>query len=358
MQPIPPAALQLAQRLRQLRLQWADARLTQGMLAAAFSAEEKLAPATVSSWESTNAPKLPPPHRLRAYARFFATQRSVEQPVPALLPLETFTPEEQATYSALETELLGLRSSVAGDSTEQEIASNISWLFNDAGRVTVICAELPDIEKGPLAEPSNPNYTELHRYADADALTELFGHIRAENPLMDVRFKMPAAIEDDDLMQHVVLIGGLVWNEITGRLSEMARLPIRQFEHPELLTGEIFIVDSDGQEREFWPKWEDEGRAMLAEDVGLLARVPNPLNSSRTLTICSGIHSRGVYGAVRSLTDAELRDANERYIAAYFGKSDSFAILMSVQVIKNKGMTPEFNRGGVVLYQWPQGTAE
>ena len=93
---------------------------------------------------------------------------------------------------------------------------------------------------------------------------------------------------------------------------------------------------------------------MLAEDVGLLARVPNPLNSSRTLTICNGIHSRGVYGAVRSLTDAQLRDANERYIAANFGQSDSFAILMSVQVIKNKAMTPDFSSDGVVLYQWPQ----
>ena len=70
---------------------------------------------------------------------------------------------------------------------------------------------------------------------------------------------------------------------------------------------------------------------MLAEDVGLLARVPNPLNSSRTLTICNGIHSRGVYGAVRSLTDAQLRESNERYISANFGDSGSFAILMSVK---------------------------
>jgi hypothetical protein len=356
MQPIPPAALQLAQRLRQLRLQWVDARLTQGMLAAAFSAEEKLAPATVSSWESISAPKLPPAHRLRTYAHFFATQRSVEPPAPALLPIETFTPEELAVYRALETELLGLRNSVTGDSTEEEMASNRSWRFNDVGRVTVICAELPDKEKGPQAEPSNPNYTELQRYADVDALAELFGHIRAENPLMDVRFKIPGAIEADDLKEHVVLVGGVVWNEITGRLSEMAGLPIRQFAHKDLLTGEIFIVDSDGQEIEFWPKWEDEGRTMLAEDVGLLARVPNPLNSSRTLTICNGIHSRGVYGAARSLTDANLRDANERYIAAHFGQADSFAILMSVQVIKNKGMTPEFSRGGVVLYAWPQDT--
>jgi hypothetical protein len=111
----------------------------------------------------------------------------------------------------------------------------------------------------------------------------------------------------------------------------------------------------DGQDREFWPKWADTERTMIAEDVGLLARVPNPLNSGRTLTICNGIHSRGVYGAVRSLTDAQLRDANERYIAANFGQSESFAMLMSVQVIKNKGMTPDFNGDGTVLYQWAQG---
>ena len=94
-----------------------------------------------------------------------------------------------------------------------------------------------------------------------------------------------------------------------------------------------------------------------AEDVGFLARVPNPLNSGRTLTICNGIYSKGVYGAVRSLTDTHLRDANENYISMHFGNSPSFAILMSVQVIKNKAMTPDFSSDGVVLYQWPQGIA-
>ena len=79
MQSAPPAAKQLAQRLRQLRQQqWPDARLTQEKLATAFSAEETLAPVTVSSWESVSSAKLPPRHRLRAYARFFATPRSVE----------------------------------------------------------------------------------------------------------------------------------------------------------------------------------------------------------------------------------------------------------------------------------------
>jgi hypothetical protein len=356
MQAIPPAVL-LAQRLRQLRQQWADARLTQDKLAAAFSAEEKLAAATVSSWESLTAPKLPPVHRLRAYARFFATPRSVEQPVPALLPIEKLNPDELAVYTELETELLRLRSSAAGDSAEEEIAINQSWRFDDTGRVTIVCAELPEEQLGPLAKPSDPNYTELQRYADLDALIELFGHIRTENPLMSTQFKIPAELTRDDLTGHVVVLGGVVWNEVTGRLSEMARLPIRQFAHPKLLTGEIFVTEAEGQGEEFWPEWADDTHTVLAEDVGLLARVPNPLNSSRTLTICNGIHSRGVYGAVRSLTDAQLREANERYIAANFGQSDSFAILMSVNIINTKTITPDFNSEGVVRFQWPQVTA-
>ncbi len=350
MQPAPPAARQLARRLRQLRQQqWPDARLTQEKLATALSAEEPLAPVTVSSWESLSSPKSPPRHRILAYARFFATPRSVEAE-PKLLPLEELTPDEKAAYRKLETELLRLRGMVSGN--EEEVAFHNSWHFTDSGDVTFVCAELPTKQKGPLAEPSNPNYTELQAYADVDALMELHGHIRAENPLITVHFRIPGEVQPDDLTGHVILLGGVVWNDIAGRLSEMARLPIRQFAHPDLLSGEIFLVEMDGKEQEVWPKWADGERKVLEEDVGLLARVPNPLNSSRTLTICNGIHSRGVYGAVRSLSDLRLRDANERYISEKIGDSDSFAILMSIKVIKNRAMTPDFNTPGVVLYRW------
>ena len=167
MQPAPPAVLQLAQRLRQLRQQrWPDARLTQDKLAKAFSVEENLAAATVSSWESLNSPKLPPRHRLLAYARFFATPRSVEGD-PKLLALEELTPDEKSAYKKLETELLRLRGAASGESPEEEIAFSRSWHFADTGRVTFICAQLPSDQTGPLGEPSDPNYTELQTYADA-----------------------------------------------------------------------------------------------------------------------------------------------------------------------------------------------
>jgi hypothetical protein len=337
--------------------QWPDVRLTQEKLAAALKAEEPLTPVTVSSWESQTSPKLPPRHRLLAYARFFATPRSVAAD-PKLLPLEDFDEDERAAYKVLEAELLGLRRRAAGDHEEEEPTTGRSWLFNDDGRVTFFCAQLPDDQTGPLANPSNLNHTELQAYADLDALMELHGHVRAENPLMTVYFKIPREVERDDFTGHVILLGGVVWNEITKELSKMAGLPVRQVTDPKLPFGDPFVAEVDGEKQEFWPKWADAEHTVLAEDVGLLARVPNPLNSGRTLTICNGIHSRGVYGAVRSLTDANLRDANEQYISKHFGHSDSFAILMSVKVITNQVMTPDFNSDGVVLYQWPQGNAQ
>lgn len=351
MQPAAPAALELAQRLRQLRLQRPG--LTQDQLAAAFKVEGSLSSATVSSWESLRSPKLPPAQRLDAYARFFATPRSVEGD-PRLLPLDQLTPDEIAAYDKLVADLLRLRNAASGDPLTVEQTFKRSWNFQDNGRITLVCAQLPDAQIGPFGKPSNPNYTELQTYADLDGLIELFGHIRAENPASLVRFRTRSEIERDDYSGHLVLLGGVVWNEITGRLSNMAKLPIRQVEHPDLDSGEIFIAEVDGRSREFWPQWrnEDGGKRVLTEDIGLLARVPNPLNASRTLTICNGIHSRGVYGAARTLTDAELREGNENYISSHFGDAESFGILMSVKVFAGETITPDFNTPGVVLYQW------
>jgi len=352
MQPVPPSSLQLAQRLRHLReRQWPDVRITQEALARALGG---IAAATISSWESPTAPKVPPRDRMLLYARFFATRRSVEEESePRLVPLESLIEEERAAYQALEAELLGLREAARKPSSSETITARRSWHFADSGPATLVCAQLPEVETASLANPADPNYTELLSFADLDALVELHGHIRAENPTMDVFYKAAPNVVPDDLSGHVILLGGIAWNEITKRLSAMTPLPVRQVADPSVETGEIFVAAAaDGKETTFLPLWGDAANTNLVEDVGFLARVPNPLNSGRTLTICNGIHSRGVLGAVRSLTDARLRDRNERYISANFSTADSFAILMRVPVIEGQTMTPDFTISGRVLYQW------
>jgi hypothetical protein len=348
-----PGVLRLAQRLRDLReLSWPEAGLTQAALANAFSREERVSSATVSSWESQSSPKVPPRSRLTAYARFFATHRSVEADPPTLLPLGELTDDERRAYEVLEAELVALRDTTRKTSAKDEVAMTRSWHFSDSWPVTFICAQLPKTETGSLANPADPNYTELLSYADLDALVELHGHIRAENPTMDVFFKLSSQVAPDDVSGHLVLLGGIAWNEITQRLSAMTGLPIRQVADPTVETGEIFVVDADGEERKFLPKWAGAGDTLI-EDVGLLARTPNPLNTNRSLSICNGIHSRGVLGAVRTLTDARLRDSNERYIAENFADPGNFAILMRVSVFAGQAITPDFHAPGCVLYRWP-----
>ena len=306
-----PGVLRLAQRLRDLReLSWPEAGLTQAALANAFSREERVSSATVSSWESQGSPKVPPRSRLSAYARFFATRRSVEAHPPTLLPLGELTDDERDAYEALEAELVALRDATRKTSAKEEVAMARSWHFSDSGPVTFICAQLPEDGNGSLAHLSDPNYTELLSYADLDALVELHGHIRAENPTMDVFFKLSSQIVPDDISGHLVLLGGIAWNEITQRLSAMTGLPIRQVDDPRSNRGDL-RCGRDGEKRKFLPKWAD---ADIDSDRGCRADSSERqirLTPTGALSICNGIHSRGVLGAVRTLTDARLRESNE-----------------------------------------------
>ncbi len=43
----------------------------------------------------------------------------------------------------------------------------------------------------PYTDPLDPDFIELYRYSDPDALLELFGHLRAANPASPVQFTRP-----------------------------------------------------------------------------------------------------------------------------------------------------------------------
>ena len=352
MHPAPPALLELALQLRYLRIEhWADSKLTQLTLAGALSQQGSLSSATVASWESRTAPKLPPRERVAAYAQFFATRRSLGPP-PTLVPPDDFTPEEHAAHQALLDKLLQLHSAARGGAlSEEPIAARRSWHFADSGPLTLVCAKLPQKEAGTFADPSNPNYTQLAGFGDLDAMVELHGHLRAENPSMGVFYKAAPDVKADDLSGHIVIIGGIGWNDVMKRLIDLSRLPVRQEEDPAVQTGEIFLTQGGKGQQKYLPQWSPQTGALM-EDVGLLVRMPNPLNSNRTITMCNGIHSRGVLGAARTLTDARLRESNEQYIARNF-PDNQFGILMRVQVIEGETLTPDYHTEGTVLYQWP-----
>lgn len=320
------------------------------MLADALSAEKPVAVATISSWESLTTPKLPPAERLHSYALFFCTDRSSADP-PHLVQENELSTHEQTRFEGLHKELLELRDAAQGGSRGSSLSGSATWKFDD-GPVTIICPEAPRVDWPPLANDKDPNYTRMYRYADLDSLIELWGHIRAVNPDLTVRHWLPSEITADHLSGHVVVLGGIAWNGLTRRLLKTFReLPVSQVEVDDLDSGEIFRSSGAGG-RDFRPLWEEsEDGRVLVEDVALLARLRNPFNHSRTVTICNGIHSRGVLGSVRVLTDLNVRERNEAFLSEHF-PGGSFALLMRVPVVGGEALSPDLEIASNRLYEW------
>jgi helix-turn-helix protein len=355
-------AASLARRLRELRSsRFSGVRLKQSDVAQALSADEPVSVSTLSAWEKVSNSTLPSRDRLAAFARFYATTRSLEGG-PHLLPLTDLTDTEDEARRELERELLRLRDEDAGETTPP----HEFWWFDDGAPITIICAELTksdEVRLGPFSDVDNPNYTRLYSFADADALIELIGHLNSSNPRASITFRLASQVTRKDLINHIVLLGGIAWNDMTRRLNESAEFPVRQMSHEKIHSGEVFEVEDDDSQRQlFLPRfWNgDPGTAekpgVLLEDVAMLGRIPNPFNALRTLTYCNGIHSRGVLGAVRCLTDADVRDDNESYLEETFPDTDRFVILMRVPVLGGETISPSLRSPGAVLFQWP--TAE
>jgi hypothetical protein len=337
----------LARRLRDLREStWPDRQLTQAQLAKALSSEGRVATATLSSWEHATNPKTPPEAKISAYARFFCTELSLEGGAH-LIPEDQLTPDELARSRQLESQLLELLHAQG-----RQVRRTFQF---DAGPVIVICPDVPKEERGQLADEKNANFTKMQQYGDLDALIELYGHLRAENPTLEVSHRLASeAVQSDDLSSHVILLGGIGWNRVTRHVqSVINQVPITQAAVDDVKDGDIFRVEtSDGERQSWYPEYGDLGNGKeLIADVAYLARLNNPFRVNRTLTICNGIFSYGVLGAVRCLTDPRVREENEKYLADRFPDGE-FAVLLRVRVVDNAILPLDLQSPDVRLYEW------
>jgi hypothetical protein len=91
---------------------------------------------------------------------------------------------------------------------------------------------------------------------------------------------------------------------------------------------------------------------VLTQDVGLIARVPHPIMPEKTVTVLSGITSRGVHGAALCFTDWHVRGDNERYLQETFGDTDSFCIMMNIPVANNTALPANLRFENIRVYEW------
>jgi hypothetical protein len=370
---IPPQ-IELAQRLRALREErWPDLSLTQAqigqVLAEGLGDRKPFSVAAISSWESTRAPRIPKSDHLRLYARFFATSRSVQGGQLRLLAEAELTDEERAARDELQTELLGLREAavhatadLADSPVDPEPVPPLRplgdfWRFGENEDVTIISSELPQSlkERMPLADRASPDYIASYDYADLDALIELHGHIRAVNPRNQVNIRLARELREDDYTSHLILLGGVDWNQATRDLLALLDLPISLKRPDDLKEEAYFEVHEDKQSRRYQPRVSrTRDRIVLQADVAHFYHGLNPFNAERTVTICQALFGRGTLGVVRALTDARFRARNEAYVKSRFAGCEAFSILTRVPVQRGLTVTPDWTRATARLHEWPR----
>jgi transcriptional regulator with XRE-family HTH domain len=353
-------SFELPRRLRSLRVEgWPGRRVAQRDLAQALGVSEP----SISAWENTSRLTVPPRDRLDDYATFFATERSVADRSGRLLDLADLTSEERARREELLEELRDLRTRTqnnvpvatpAAPSARDPFAATL-WRFPPGQNITIVGSALPKthLKQVHYSDPDAPDYVELYKYADLDALIELFGHLRAANPVSDVHIRTPSELQADDAATHLVLLGGVDWNTITADLLRRQDLPVRQQARESDTTPFGFEVTEGERKRLFTPVLTKVGEnEHLLEDIAHFYRAPSPFNKKRTVTICNGMYQRGTLGAVRTLTDAMFRDRNNNYARDRFAGMSEFSILSRVLIVSGNVITPDWSSAEVRLHEW------
>jgi transcriptional regulator with XRE-family HTH domain len=350
----PTPAGGLAERLRELR-ETEYERLTQDQLAKVLGGPGGLSGATISQWESPGSGRLPKPLWLARYARLFCSARSFSAEEPRLLADDELTEQERQKEAHLAAELQTLRDQVqvpvfvpAPEATRSPL-----WQFPDQNDVSIVASDAPTSEQPPYAGPSHLNYSRYARHADLDALVEVYGRIRADNPKSTVRILPTDLLEREYTLNHLVIIGGAAAQDTAGWLEQAIPGPVGiPLPEAELLPDRrthVFKCSDGDETREFRSLYDGE---TLVKDVGLIARWPHRLAPGRTVTMLSGITSRGVHGAALCFTDSVVSGANEKYLQEAFGNADAFCILMSVPVRKNAALPSNLWNDGARLFEW------
>lgn len=269
------------------------------------------------------------------------------------------------------------------DAAPEELKQLDESVDGPARHLAVLGDTLANIEDSGVqyANPWHPNAISSLWNADIDAAAELAQHLLAENPGADVKIVLETEVTDRDLTGgHVVILGqgdSLLGRQdsrrsrsiratVAGFFSGRLELPVYAQLPPG---GDVeydmrFVVEADdegvptpggGRADTYAPRFVlqggervlDEGQPRLEYDVALLVRDVNPFNQGATLTMCTGVFSRGTYGTVRALTDPTLRARNEQFLRERF-EGRPFWMLMHVPVISTvtgaQTLTPDLTR--------------
>lgn len=231
-------------------------------------------------------------------------------------------------------------------------ASNSLWNFRDNSRITLACGQMPWGLRPPQSDPGHMDYASAFGLADLDSLMDIYGEVRARNPMSRVAITTAEDLTQHDTANHLILIGGLAWNAVQQWLSQIFHTPIMGSDPGE--RGAVTVSAPDGSLYEFkCAYFRGRGGFALTEDVGFFVRGKNPSAPQRTLTVCGGITTRGVRGVAQCFIDPEKREINEAHLKQRFPVDSTYCIVMRVPIMGNADpLTPNLSNPESSLFEW------
>ncbi|MBU0577906.1 hypothetical protein KKF73_05065 [Patescibacteria group bacterium] len=140
---------------------------------------------------------------------------------------------------------------------------------------------------------------------------------------------MKAKEVKDLLDNHLVVVGGPMWNDYTNKLMKDYKLP---FQYKCQEGEEDYILNEINNKEYRVSKTRKNGREMITGDYGIFAVLPNKENEDKTVILISGIRSFGGLGATRSFTEGTIPYENCKLIVKTVGLKNYFATLIEIDV--------------------------
>jgi len=215
-------------------------------------------------------------------------------------------------------------------------------------KVYVICPYIP-----PKDQMKYGIRSALSEYGDFNAVYEVCTFL---NGILhcDVEYfhsKEESAIKKVLSKNHVVIVGGPMWNDCIEKFMKDYDLPYQHDWSREEDVEDYIYCRIDN--REFRSKISRKGdKEFITKDYGIFAVLPNRYNDDKTLIIISGINTVGGLGAVRAFTEGETSHDNCKMVVKTVGLSDYFTTIIESDIPWGEFPYPrKIKEGEVIPYK-------
>jgi nucleoside 2-deoxyribosyltransferase len=275
--------------------------------------------------------------------RLIVIRRATEKPPPAdirdILAGSYGTLEDipaafmdEATVAVTETLIRTTQKDIGIETLEKV------WFTRDTQSINIVCA--PDPEPSKFSDTHDPNYVDIDRFDDRDAVIELATFLAKRYPGAKVVRYLCGEMPQQALDCNLVVLGGP--GCVAGEGNEVGKDLMRS-----LSSAVVYPEEGDGlvwRDEQMRPtSFDAEGR--VVEDWGSILAAPNPYNPANRIVMFHGTNTYGTLAAAIALLDSPQALKNHMRLAG-LGIEDrltghlNFEVLVRAEVGPNRRIKP------------------